>query len=119
MSGRDLNYLRHILDAIARIEEYTADGRDAFHRSAMVQDAVVRNIEIVGEAVKGLSDELKLGHPLIPWSLIGRMRDKLIHHYFGVDIDLVWEVVARHLPPLRREVEAILAEARGPGLPQA
>ena len=115
MSERDRHYLQHILDSIRRIEEYTADGKEAFDKNTMVQDAVLRNIEIIGEAAKSLSEELKALSPATPWRRIGRMRDKLIHHYFGVDLDLVWEVVARHVPALRREVEAMLA---GPDRPR-
>lgn len=108
MSEHDRPYLRHILDAIARIEEYTQEGKQAFDTTAIIQDGVLRNIEVIGEAVKNLSVELKAEHPSIPWQQIGRMRDKVIHHYFGVDLDLVWEVVNRHIPPLRREVEEML-----------
>lgn len=105
MNRQDLNYIRHILDCIERIREYTVDGKKAFDANRMIQDAVVRNIEIIGEAVKNMSDQAKAGHPGIPWKQIARMRDKVIHHYFGLDLELVWGVVEQHLQPLKAAVE--------------
>jgi uncharacterized protein with HEPN domain len=96
----DRVFLLHIREAIARISEYTRNGRDLFFSDTKTQDAVVRNLEIVGEAVKNLSDESKSSRPDIPWRLIGGMRDKLIHHYFGVNLDLVWQTVEVELPKL-------------------
>jgi uncharacterized protein with HEPN domain len=79
-------YLRHIRDALLAVMDYTKDGRDLFLRSKIVQDAVLRNLEIVGEAAKGLSAETRSRAPEIPWRRIGGMRDVLIHSYFGVDL---------------------------------
>lgn len=110
MNGQDLNYIRHILDCIGRIQEYTVEGKKAFDANRMVQDAVVRNIEIIGEAVKNLSEDAKAGHPEIPWKQIARMRDKVIHHYFGLDLELVWGVVEQHIQPLKASVEKIRAK---------
>jgi len=76
----------------------------------MIQDAAVRNIELIGEAVKNLSDEAKSSHPEIPWQRIARMRDKVIHHYFRLDLSLVWEVVEKHIPQLQTTVETMLKE---------
>jgi uncharacterized protein with HEPN domain len=86
-------YLLHIRDATQRIVEYTRGGREAFLASPMTQDAVVRNLEIIGEAVKNLSESLRTGHAEIPWKRIAGMRDKVIHEYFGVNLQLVWEAV--------------------------
>ena len=72
------------------------------------QDAVVRNLEIIGEAVKRLSPDLTGAHVDIPWRQIAGMRDKLIHDYFGVDLDLVWGVVEQELPALRTRLAAML-----------
>ena len=94
-------YLLHVLDAIDAILEYTADGRDAFFADRKTQDAVIRNVEIIGQAVKGLSDRTRALQPDVPWRQIAGMRDKLIHEYFGVDLALVWDVVERELPALR------------------
>jgi len=103
-------YLRHIRDAIARIEKYTAEGRDAFFGDSMVQDAVIRNLEVIGEAVKDLPPELKRRHPEMPWRSITALRNVLIHEYFGVDLEIVWRVVQRRIPTLKRHVEAMLAD---------
>ena len=105
----DEAYLLHVRDAIDAIVGYTTGGRSEFNRDRKTQDAVVRNLEIIGEAVKRLSADLTAQHPDIPWRRIAGMRDKLIHDYFGVDLDLVWEVVRQELPTLRRRVESILA----------
>lgn len=76
----------------------------------MIQDAVVRNLEVIGEAVKGLSEDVRANNPDIPWTQIAGMRDVLIHHYFGVNLDIVWQVVIEHLPTLGKRVLTLLAE---------
>jgi uncharacterized protein with HEPN domain len=103
-------YLLHVRDAIDAILAYTADGRVAFDQDRRTQDAVVRNLEIIGEAVKRLSPGLTAQHPDVPWRQIAGMRDKLVHDYFGVDLDLVWAVVEQRLPELRRRVGALIDE---------
>ena len=105
----DRVYLLHIRDSIARIDHYANRGRDVFESDSMVQDAVIRNLEVIGEAVKSLGESFRGQHPEIPWSSIAGMRDRLIHHYFQVDLDLVWNVVVKHLPPLRKVVNDALA----------
>jgi uncharacterized protein with HEPN domain len=77
----------------------------------MIQDAVIRNLEVIGEAVKGVSEELRVANPDIPWKQIAGMRDVLIHHYFGVKLEAVWQVVDKHLPPLRTRVDQILSKS--------
>lgn len=91
-------YLLHALDAIDAITEYTQDGRDAFFADRKTQDAVIRNVEVLGQAVKGLSAETRARDDSIRWRQIAGMRDKLIHEYFGVDLTLVWDVVEREPP---------------------
>lgn len=81
-------YLKHIRDAIVRIEKYTEDGRSAFFQHTMVQDSVIRNLEIIGEAVKNLPAEVKRQHPGVPWRSITALRNVLIHEYFGVDLSI-------------------------------
>lgn len=101
-------YLCHALDAIDAILEYTVDGREAFFADRRTQDAVLRNIEILGQAVKGLSVETRMLEPDVPWRQIAGMRDKLIHEYFGVDLGLVWQVVEQDLPTLRPRLVSLL-----------
>ncbi len=106
----DKVYLAHIDDAIAQILAYTAGGRDEFVKNRMVQDAVVRNFEIIGEAAKNISDATKARRPAIPWRRIAGLRDVLIHDYMGVDVEEVWRVVESHLPSLRDAIKELLSE---------
>jgi uncharacterized protein with HEPN domain len=103
-------YLADIKDAIDRVLRYTHTGREAFFADPMAQDAVVRNVEIIGEATRGVSEAIKRAHPEIPWRDISDMRNKVIHDYFRVDLAVVWDVVEKDLPPLRTQVEALLKD---------
>ena len=105
----DQVYLKHIQDAIGRLETYTADGRKAFRKSPLIQDGVIRNLEVIGEAVKHLSADLKKRHPTIPWRSITALRNVLIHEYFGTDVELVWRTVKNDLPVFKRHIEEILS----------
>jgi uncharacterized protein with HEPN domain len=104
----DRVYLWHIRDCIDRILDYTRDGRDAFLGDTKTQDAVIRNLEIIGEAVKNISGELKNVYTDIPWQRIAGMRDRMIHEYFGVNLQIVWERVEQDVPDLKQKVQAIL-----------
>ena len=108
----DRIYLLHIRDAIRHIVEYTAAGKESFFADRKTQDAVVRNLEIIGEATKRVSLSLKTAHPDIAWKPIAGMRDKLIHDYFGVNVQLVWDVLDRDLPAL---YEKIISELKALG----
>lgn len=105
----DVVRLRHVLEAVAKIEHYTAGGREAFFADAMIQDAVIRNLEIIGEAVRNLSAELRRRNPEVPWRSITALRNVLIHEYFGVDLEIVWRLVTRRLPTLKHHVTSLLA----------
>ncbi len=106
----DRIYLLHIRDSIQHILEYTAAGQETFFSDRKTQDAVVRNLEIIGEATKRLSPLLKEAHPDISWKPMAGMRDKLIHDYFGINLQLVWDVVEHDLPVLRLKVSQLLED---------
>jgi uncharacterized protein with HEPN domain len=101
-------YLLDILEAIQRIEKYTGKGRELFDTDELVQTWVIRHLQIIGEPARKLPLEVKEKHPAVPWSKIIGMRHILTHHYFEIDEDAVWAAVDKHLPELKRQVEAIL-----------
>jgi uncharacterized protein with HEPN domain len=105
----DLLYLIHILDAFGKIQTYTTQGREVFFANPVIQDAVVRNYEIVGEAAKRVSSALREAHPEIPWTGLAGLRDVLIHRYAEVNVDRVWAVTAKELPALKSAIEAVAA----------
>ncbi|MEE9295487.1 MAG: DUF86 domain-containing protein [Phycisphaerae bacterium] len=106
----DRVYLLHIRDCLGRICGYTAEGRAAFFADTRTQDAVIRNFEVIGEAVKNLSQDYKDTHPAVPWKRIAGMRDLLIHHYFGIKLETVWDVIEREVPQLQETIERMLEE---------
>ena len=108
--NRDRVYLQHILDAINRIESYVAVGHEVFLASPHWQDAVIRQLEVIGEATKRLSEELRLNYGDVPWRRIAGLRDVLIHDYMGVDIQAVWEITQRDLPVFKKQVQTILID---------
>lgn len=104
----DRVYLLHIRDALQCIRDYTQAGEKAFFSDRKTQDAVLRNFEIIGEAVKHLSADLKNRYPGVPWKRVAGMRDKVIHDYFGVNLKLVWETIRGSLVDFERHIHSIL-----------
>lgn len=102
----DKSYLMHILDAISKIKTVTTEiKKEKFIADEIAREYVVRKIEIIGEAVKHLSKEIKQSNRDIRWISIAGMRDKLIHDYMGIDYGIVWEVVETELPNLEKRLE--------------
>ena len=102
-------FLHHILESIEEIENHLRGiSEQEFLKDTKTQDAVIRRIEIIGEAVKNLPSTFTKKYPEVEWREIAGMRDKLIHHYFGIDIEIVWEVVSRDIPKLKKQILGIL-----------
>ena len=109
MKKDDSVYLQHMIDSIATIEEYLHGiDEEKFRATRLIQDGAIRQIEIIGEAVRHVSKDLRKAYPEIPWQDIAGMRDKLIHDYFGVDLEKVWLTIHEDLPPLKDKVFEIL-----------
>ncbi|HMQ54493.1 MAG TPA: DUF86 domain-containing protein [Anaerolineae bacterium] len=110
MSQRtDLDFLADIQEAITRIVVYTQNlTYDMFLNDAKTQDAVIRNLEVMGEATKNISNELRHCHPDLPWKGMAGIRDRLIHHYFGVNLDIIWNIISTELPSLSSQIQEIL-----------
>jgi len=104
----DKVYLYNILESIEKIENYTANGREEFIKTPLIQDAVIRNLEIIGEATKKISQDLRNNYIEIPWREMAGLRDVLIHDYMGIDINIVWNIVQKDLPGLKDKIKSLL-----------
>lgn len=104
-------YLFHILDAIENIENYVQNvSENDFYKNKMLQDAVVRNLEIIGEATKRIPETIKQKHTNIEWKKISGMRDVLIHDYLGVDYERVWMAIINRIPELKKDIQNIVGK---------
>ncbi len=101
--------LRHILESIGKIESYLQNfDEEKFGKDSLRQDAVLRQLEIIGEASKNLTNELKKSNPHVEWRKMAGTRDRLAHGYFSVDIEIVWRITQDFLPKLKTDIENIL-----------
>ena len=105
----DRLYLGRILEAVDRILLFGQDGETRFRTDVRTQDAIIRNLQVMGEAAKKVSTQARDAHPEIPWKDIAGMRDRVVHDYFGVSLDIVWDVVVNHIPPLRDKVRRAMS----------
>jgi len=109
----DLAFIEHILDSINAIEKFSKNiNKEKLMSNRLKQSAIVREIEIIGEAVKNISKGLKNKHSEIQWKEIAGTRDKMIHHYFGVDLNIVWDIVKINLPDLKDKILKIKSEKK-------
>lgn len=102
--------MSNIFECIEPIESYTRDGKEVFLQTTIIQDAVIRNFEIIGEATKRFSPEIKAGYPDVLEQQIAGFRDVLIHYYLKVNLNRVWGVIEQNLPPLKATIEPILQD---------
>ena len=113
MPGSQLLYLNDISEAAENIRTYVGDMTFLeFRKDRMRIDAVVRNFEVIGEAVKNLSEELKTQFPSTDWKAVAGFRDTLIHGYFGVDMEILWDIIVHKIPVLQEEIAVIIAHEK-------
>ncbi len=104
-------FLEHILESIEEIEKYTKNQTKLkFSKATMMQDAVMRRLEIIGEAVKNIPKSFKNKYPEILWREIAGMRDILIHEYFGININIVWNTIQKDIPKLKKHILELINE---------
>lgn len=106
--------LRDILEAVERIERHAARGRRAFEQDELLQVWIVHHLQIIGEGAARLGRDFHDAHPVLPWPQIVAMRNVLVHDYFGVDLNEVWNIVEQDLPDIKRRIEAILKDLEAP-----
>jgi uncharacterized protein with HEPN domain len=110
-NNKDLTYLGDVLDAIKRIEGYLRGvDKDAFQKNLMMQDAVMHQIEIIGEASNNISEEFQERHLELPWMQMRAIRNKIVHDYREVNLNIIWDTVKNDLPSLKKQVRKLLGE---------
>ena len=103
-------YARHILDEINFIKNHcTGKSFDDFNNDELLKRAIIRSLEIIGEAVKNIPQDILDQYPNTEWKNIAKTRDRLIHHYFGIDYTIVWDIVEKHIDLLKQDIDSILA----------
>jgi uncharacterized protein with HEPN domain len=115
MSARSCRqYLEDILEAIETIEGYTSGlGSGSFAKNRMVVDAVVRNLEIIGEAAKNVPEEVQSNNPEISWKQMTALRNRIIHAYFGIDTEILWDIISKNLPETKPKIKMVLKTLAG------
>lgn len=106
----DADRLLFILESIERIERFIKVGKEEFFLNDMVQDAVVRNFQVIGQAIKDLSQDLRTSYPHVNWKEAAGLRDKVVHDYFDVDLETIWDSAENDLPVLKSQIEEIQHE---------
>ena len=105
-------FLQDVLDAIANVAEFVGPmTRHEFEADKKTLHAVVRNLEVIGEAIKSVPPEVRVSHPRVAWQRIAGLRDILIHHYFEIDVEIVWDIVQNKLPELKLQIGTVLADS--------
>ena len=113
MKKEPLIFIKHILQNIEDIETFSKGlSKGNLERDILKQKAIIRSVEIIGEAVRNLPDSFKKKHSEIPWRDIIGTRDKMIHHYFGVDLDIVWNIIKKDIPELKNNIKDILEKEK-------
>jgi uncharacterized protein with HEPN domain len=104
-------YLEDVLEAAGKIDNYTSGlSLEAFSEDAKTIDAVVRNLEVIGEAIKRVPEDVRLKYPAVEWKKIAGLRDILIHNYFGIDVEIIWDIICNKIPVLNKQIEDIVEE---------
>ena len=113
MKKDPLIFIKHILESIDKIEAFSKNlSKKTLSKNELKQYAIIRAIEVIGESVKNLPDSLKNKYPNIPWKEIAGTRDKMIHHYFGVDLNIVWDIISKEIPKLKEDIKDILKKEK-------
>ena len=114
MAHEDIPYLKHILDTIAEIDISTYNiSKEDFKKNIDKRDANIRRVEIIGEAVKNISENTKRKYLMLEWKKIAGARDVLIHQYWGIDLNLIWGIIKDDIPKLKKDVAHLLEELNG------
>ncbi|MCW1294633.1 MAG: DUF86 domain-containing protein [Candidatus Parvarchaeota archaeon] len=104
----DIEYIKHIINAIQLIKQYTKDlQKDEFTKNNEKQDAVIRELAVIGEASKNISDSFKVKNNFIEWKKLAGVRDIVVHQYFNIDLDIIWDIIKYDLPELKKKLETI------------
>lgn len=102
--------LLDILERIKLVQSFTSDGKETFMNSRLIQEAVLRSLDVIGEAVRNLTDELRARYKNIAWAQIIAFRNTSIHAYWGMNMERVWQIIEHDLPPLQKQVETIIQD---------